>query len=1131
MPESITIDKNNRLPIAQDFDFLKKKGIEYIEGLAGKIWTDYNTHDPGITLLEAMCYALTDLGYRTSFEIENIIAPGNKSIADKWKKIFYTAREALPCNPLTLIDYRKLIIDTEGVKNAWIEISDDYEILMYLQKIQNDAEARPEYSLTYDFDKNEDVLRLRGLYKIFVEYEDEILEEKKEEGVAKIIWQKLQFHRNLTEDFVSISSVEYEDFPVQAIIQVGEGSDIEMINASIYKVIIDFFSPPVIFYSLKQMLEKNISVEEIFEGPILNYGFIDTAELEKSARFKNIHISDIINIISGIEGVIAVKKISFTADSDSPFSNFTEWINDVKDKQKSPRLDIKNSNISFVRSGDRHRSDDKRLVNVERVIALFSFLKSDNFKSRLKGSAKDMPMPEGEYMDIADYYPFQKELPSVYGMTENFISDKTPVDMVSIAKSVNEMLGEKIGINGARVIDKLLSESKHSEYIENMLDEIIAGPKGDAGIVKVIIDKVWDDEMNNKVFKSNINELIGHKPNHETEKKHLYYFIETNPEYIIPTSKTKALNILAHKELKKSLTKTKSIGDIEKLDTAYKKYQVSMLEKRKKLVLQLRGFLMVFEQILADYLSQLSRIREIFSFDENVKQTFYPQLLESINDMEALFIDLKHYKEMHLEMIMSPEKFNDNRNNILDHLLSRYGESMEKYSFSMRHFAGKGAQNKLIKDKINFLSDYIPVSAYRGKGYNYTDQNENWESNNVEGLKKRICRLLGITNYERRRIAHGSLFIEKIVIENNIERYVVKLVDPDDREHVLLKSNQYEFESEAVIISTYILEQGYDRTLYKEEGHGDKWSFVLIRQTSENEPEAIAHSGHYKSSNERNDVLEKVINTLNKFSEDENFHIVEHILLRPKIGARQSDASNDEVTLLQVEHVPDKVSFTDSQSIDTPYKFKIVQIKDQSKKGKSIWELSLMKNHKEFLKVNEGFTFYKHLTRRMEHIREYGSDSVNYITEPTVDGNFTFKILANKTVLAESKKKFTKIEDSVEEIKNLVNFLSYEFLLTGTPVDENAPVFYADPYSFQLSIIFPSWQRRFRSNTFKHLLEKTIYLETPSHIYPHMYWVSHNEMRQFDDAYELWIKEMAFNEIPATDIVNNMIATLNKLKS
>ena len=1133
MPQAITIDKNNTLSKSQDFNFLKKEGINYIEGLAGKIWTDYNTHDPGITLLEAMCYALTDLGYRTSFEIENIIAPRDKSIADKWKKIFHSAREALPCNTLTIVDYRKLIIDTEGVKNAWIEISDDYEILVYLQKLLNDSPDQVSYNLTYDFKKGEDVLHLRGLYKVFVEFEEDILEEKKEEDVAKIIWKKLHFHRNLTEDFVSISPVEHEYFPMQAIIQVSEGSDIEIINAKIYKVINDLFSPSVNFYSLKEMLDRGISPEEFFNGPVLNYGFIDSEELEKSERVKNIHISDIIKIICNIENVIAVKKISFFEDADSPFSEFTEWVNNVKDKQKCPKLDISKSNIIFERSGDRNRSQDMRQVNVQRVAAIFSFLKSDNFKNRLKGGSKDLPIPDGEYMDLADYYPFQKELPSIYGMAENLVTDKNPVDKTAVTKAVYELIAEKVGVNGAIIIDTLIIESKHSEYLQTMIDDVIDRPKGDFNIMKVIIDKVWDDSMSDNAFKKVINQLLGNNSNHQIEKKHLYHYVENLPQYIIASNKTKALKKLASEEVKKSISKIKSSGDLEKLDSAYKKYQVSLLESRQKLIFQLRSFLMVFEQILADYLLQLSHIREIFSFDESVKQTFFPQLVDGINDMETLFLDFKHYKETHLSMIMPPEKFDDKRNNILDHLLSRYSESMDKYSFFMQQFAGKNAQKQLISDKINFLSDYVQVSSYRGKGYNYADQNENWKSNNVEGLKKRICKLLGIADYERKRIAPGALFIEKIFIENNIERYIVKLVDPQDKDHVLLKSNPYEFESEAVIISTYILEQGYDRTCYKEEGHGDRWHFELTRLTPENETEPIAHSNHFKNSSERNNVLELVLKILTEFSKDENFHIVEHILLRPKIGPRQSSSSNDEVTLLPVENIPDKISFRDSQSIDTPYKFKIVQVKDPIKKGRSIWNLTLLENDVEFLKVNEVFTFYKHLTKRLEHIREYGANSDNYIIESTIDGSFIFKIITNNTVMAESKKKYGNKEDAEEKIKGIVNFLSYEFLLTGGPADEKNPVLYADPYSFQLSIIFPSWQRRFRDTTFKHLLEKTIYLETPSHIYAHMYWANHSEMRGFDDAYELWIKEIATDseQPPATDIVNNMIKALNKLKS
>ena len=63
--------RNEGFPEWLDFDKMRKEGIEYIAQLSGKIWTDHNVHDPGITILEMLCYALLDLGYRTSLPADH----------------------------------------------------------------------------------------------------------------------------------------------------------------------------------------------------------------------------------------------------------------------------------------------------------------------------------------------------------------------------------------------------------------------------------------------------------------------------------------------------------------------------------------------------------------------------------------------------------------------------------------------------------------------------------------------------------------------------------------------------------------------------------------------------------------------------------------------------------------------------------------------------------------------------------------------------------------------------------------------------------------------------------------------------------------------------------------------------
>ncbi len=36
-----------------DFATLRREGIDHIAAFSGKVWTDHNLHDPGITILEA----------------------------------------------------------------------------------------------------------------------------------------------------------------------------------------------------------------------------------------------------------------------------------------------------------------------------------------------------------------------------------------------------------------------------------------------------------------------------------------------------------------------------------------------------------------------------------------------------------------------------------------------------------------------------------------------------------------------------------------------------------------------------------------------------------------------------------------------------------------------------------------------------------------------------------------------------------------------------------------------------------------------------------------------------------------------------------------------------------------------
>jgi hypothetical protein len=73
MEELFTISTTKPADIAFDYEELRKQGIEHIKKNAAAIWTDHNIHDPGITTLEILCYAITDLSYRSRYAIPDLM--------------------------------------------------------------------------------------------------------------------------------------------------------------------------------------------------------------------------------------------------------------------------------------------------------------------------------------------------------------------------------------------------------------------------------------------------------------------------------------------------------------------------------------------------------------------------------------------------------------------------------------------------------------------------------------------------------------------------------------------------------------------------------------------------------------------------------------------------------------------------------------------------------------------------------------------------------------------------------------------------------------------------------------------------------------------------------------------------
>src|ERR1700744_89704 len=108
---------NKALPLDQNFALLKQKGFDYIQEYIGNEWSNLNPSDPGVTILDQLCFALTELGYCNDFSIADILTDKNGKL--QMDNQFYLPEQILTTASVTIADYRKYLIDgIPGITNA-----------------------------------------------------------------------------------------------------------------------------------------------------------------------------------------------------------------------------------------------------------------------------------------------------------------------------------------------------------------------------------------------------------------------------------------------------------------------------------------------------------------------------------------------------------------------------------------------------------------------------------------------------------------------------------------------------------------------------------------------------------------------------------------------------------------------------------------------------------------------------------------------------------------------------------------------------------------------------------------------------------------------------------------------------
>lgn len=346
----------------------RKEALLWIQKLSGQLWTDFNPHDPGVTILEVLSYALTELDYKLGFTIEDIL---HSSVVKKGFQLkdnaLFLAEDIFCTAPVTKKDFRILLIDQiHGVTNAWLFVENQDKGLFNLT-VQLNSEAEPE-------------LIKREVFDLFNEY--------------KVVGWSLKEVKVIQKKDVELSGNFY--------FQSDESA--EKLLASVFY---EFNEKLINIKPTSQTFDKLWSdgkpLNEIFDGPKVENGIIEKEDLKP---FHNeIQLQTINGALNKLKGVLVISDISIKMGGKVytkviPTEDNLPYIN--------PR---KNHNIRVYNDGKPAEIDPEELD--------YQYHKIDqavrrNYELSGKKTSSFEFLEKTRNRNIATFYRLMQEFPTIY---------------------------------------------------------------------------------------------------------------------------------------------------------------------------------------------------------------------------------------------------------------------------------------------------------------------------------------------------------------------------------------------------------------------------------------------------------------------------------------------------------------------------------------------------------------------------------------------------------------------------------------------------------------------------------------------------------------------------------------------
>lgn len=886
MKEKNYITKDRKLSKEQDYGALFTEGLSLIQDLSGNNWTDYNAHDPGITILEVLCYAITELGYKTAYDIKDLLVE-REDEAFKNEFQFFTARHILTNNPVTFNDFRKLLIDVDGIKNAWLKLEENPKPDIWIDckesKLIFEKDNKPELNHLLE------EVNISGLYNIILEFDKD-----NEDGDLNEIFQEVKIKTASEELTILVDLPGWASFFAQKI------SSDDILNfkfTSVTEVNRNLYNGKMKVTLADRTFTLHVKIHSTKKSTPERNALITSEMLKTGAG------SIVDNYLKKLKKALPIAEKAFKTLHAN--RNLCEDFNSFLDLEVE-RVSVC-ADIEVTAEADNEQVLAEVYYQIERFIdPRVSFYSLDELLDKGKPTEEIFEGPALNHGFIDE-----QELINSEPRTVIYTSDLVQIMM---------------DVEGVVAVKNIVLASRHKAELLN---------DGQAWCLKIkpgLIPRFERQRSKFVLYKENLP-YFAVKQEVEAFLKE-FYALERKQKL----SKDEVYDLLIPKGIDKMVEKYFTIQNDFPLTYGIGEKGIPgiITDKRQAQAKQLKAYLIFFDQLLANYLAQLSRVKALFSFSSKVDRTYFYKILYNLpeaftfptenkgssllfNDEQLPLIyhlikdfttklnlpanpniDLDNFETFKTQWTEYKKKsgfenpndvhfiknldgitedldtFHDRRNRFLDHVMGRFAEQFSDYTLLMYHINKKKAASELIDDKTAFLADYPTISSERGKAFDYKNEAEIWNTNNVAGLKKRLSRLLGIDNYTRKHLYCQPIDDYFEIFKDTTGEWRFRFNNNEGK--IVLQSEGYTAKQMCKKGIASVKLHGQELKFYFPKPSVDGRFYFNIKS---NNGEIVATSVLYTNKTLRDRAIQELISIFKGECNVEGFHLVEHLLLRP----------------------------------------------------------------------------------------------------------------------------------------------------------------------------------------------------------------------------------------------------------